>query len=96
MSVTPTVRQQARRFFTPPDAEKVIATFETTNLPLIANNGERVCLAVLLLARGEMERFYRELQQAKTDWRDTLVAAGLANGDWPLRLRAEGIEIDAP
>jgi hypothetical protein len=93
MSVTATVRQQAQRFFSPTDAEKVIVAFEATSLPLIANNGERVYLAILLLARGDMERFWRELQQAKTDWRDTLVAAGLANGDWSLVLRSQGISI---
>jgi len=77
MSVTETVRQQARRLFTPADAEEVIAAFNATELPLIANNGERVYLAILLLSRGDMERFRRELRQAKIDWRDTLAAAGL-------------------
>ena len=95
MTVTLTVRQQAQRFFSPADAERVIAALEATKLPLIANNGERVYLAILLLARGDMERFWRELRQANTDWRDTLVAVGLANGDWPLVLRAGGIVIDA-
>jgi hypothetical protein len=71
----------------------VIAAFNATDLPLIANNGERVFLAILLLSRGDMNKFRMELKQAKTDWRDTLVAAGLANADWPGVLRAEGIEI---
>jgi len=34
------------------------------------------------------------LNQAKIDWRDTLVAAGMANGDWLEVVRAEGIEIE--
>ena len=93
MRATETVCQQARRFFTPANAEEVITAFDATELPLISNNGERVYLAILLLSRGDMVRFCRELQQAKIDWRDTLVAAGLANGDWPAVLREEGIEI---
>jgi hypothetical protein len=76
LNVTETVCQQARRLFTPADAEEIIAAFSRTELPLIANNGERVCLAILQLSQGDKERFHQELQQAKIDWRDTLVAAG--------------------
>ncbi len=75
MKVTETVCQEARRLFTPANAEEIIAAFSTTEFPLIANNGERVCLAILQLSQGDMERFCRELRQAKTDWRDTLLAA---------------------
>jgi hypothetical protein len=40
-----------------------------------------------------MSQLQGALRQAKVDWRDTLVSAGLANEDWPSVLRAEGIEI---
>jgi hypothetical protein len=93
MTTTSLVRQQSRRFFGASQADDVIAAFDATELPLIANNGERVFLAILLLSRGDMQRFRMELQQARIDWRDTLVAAGLANEDWPSVLRQEGIEI---
>ena len=76
MKLTEAVCQQARRLFTPANAEEIIAAFSATEFPLIANNGERVCLAILQLSQGDMNRFYRELEQAKIDWRDTLVAAG--------------------
>ncbi len=76
MRVTEKVCQQARRLFTPANAEEIIAVFSATEFPLIANNGERVCLAIPQLSQGDMERFRRELQQAKKDWRDTLVGAG--------------------
>ncbi len=77
LKITQAVCQQARRLFTPANSEKVIMALGRTEFPLIANNGERVCLAVLQLSEGDMDRFYRELQQATIDWRDTLVAAGL-------------------
>jgi hypothetical protein len=96
MKVTELVCQQARRFFSPANAQEVIAALEATDLPLIANNGERVFLAILLLSRGDMDKFRIGLKQAKTDWRDTLVAAGLANSDWPGVLRSQGIEINEP
>jgi len=76
LKLTEAVCQQARRLFTPANAEEIIAAFSATEFPLIANNGERVCLAILQLSQGDMNRFYRELEQAKIDWRDTLVAAG--------------------
>jgi hypothetical protein len=76
LKVTDAVCQQARRLFTPANAGEIITVFSTTELPLIANNGERVCLAILQLSQGDMDRFHRELQQAKIDWRDTLLAAG--------------------
>lgn len=94
MKITELVCQQARRFFSPANADEVIKSFGETDLPLIANNGERVFLAILLLSRGDMDKFRMELKQAKTDWRDTLVAAGLANADWPAVLRSEGIELE--
>ena len=93
MSATALVRQQAQRFFNPAHADEVIATLDGTELPLIANNGERVFLAILLLSHGDMQQFRTVLQQARVDWRDTLVAAGLADEDWPAVLKENGIEI---
>jgi hypothetical protein len=89
--VTEAVRQQARRFFTEPQASLVIAELEQTDLPLISNNGERVHLAVLMLSHGDMKRFHTELKWAMDDWRDTLVNAGLADEDWPNVLRRAGV-----
>ena len=77
VKITERVREEVRRFFAPTQAEEVIAAFETAELPLIANNGERVHLAILLLSQGDISRFHQELRQAKIDWRDTLVAARL-------------------
>jgi hypothetical protein len=50
---------------------------------------ERVQTAVVLLSDGDMARFERQLRLARTDWRDVLVAAGLADEDWAGRLDAE-------
>jgi hypothetical protein len=42
----------------------------------------RVQIAVLMLANGNLDLFRKEISQSQKDWRDTLVAAGLANADW--------------
>jgi hypothetical protein len=93
MSVSPLVREQARRSFAPAQADEVIAALDATDLPLGSMRADRVQLAILLLARGDLPAFRAALQEARQDWRDTLVAAGLADEDWPAILRQHGIEI---
>ncbi len=43
----------------------------------------------MLGAAGEWSRFERQLRQLELDWRDVLVAGGLAEADWPSRLAAK-------
>jgi hypothetical protein len=50
---------------------------------------ERVLAAVVLLAAGSIKELRSLLALARTDWRDLLVAAQLAEADWPARLDAE-------
>ena len=50
---------------------------------------ERIQAALVLGARGKYRRFLRMVDLLHTDWRDALVAGGLANEDWPDRLDAE-------
>ena len=44
---------------------------------------------IVVIAQGDNERFAMALAMSERDWRDSLVAADLANGDWPDRLDAE-------
>jgi hypothetical protein len=50
---------------------------------------ERIQAAAVLLADGNLRRLRQALELAAQDWRDLLVAAGLANADWPQRLNDE-------
>ena len=77
VAVTPRVRAQVEKTFSSAEAETVCAELAATELPLIANNGERVHLALLHLAAGDLAQFRRHLAIARVDWRDTLVAAGM-------------------
>jgi len=47
---------------------------------------ERVQAAAVLVADGDYEAFGEALALARIDWRDLLVAAGLAEEDWPAEL----------
>lgn len=77
VAVTPVVRARAEELFSPADALIACAELASADLPLIANNGERVHLAILHLAAGNLAEFRRHLAVARTDWRDVLVAAGI-------------------
>lgn len=77
VAVTSRVRTQAESSFAPAEAAAVCAELAAADLPLIANNGERVQLAVLKLAAGDRAAFARHLAVAQRDWRDVLVAAGI-------------------
>ena len=50
---------------------------------------ERIQAAVVMLADGDLRRLRQALELTARDWRDLLVAAGLANEDWPQRLNDE-------
>jgi hypothetical protein len=50
--------------------------------------GERLCGAVILLANGDSPLLIREIAEARTDWRDVLMAADLGDSNWPARLDA--------
>jgi hypothetical protein len=47
---------------------------------------ERVQAAMVLAAAGDWRRFTAMARLLRVDWRDVLVAGGLANADWPERL----------
>lgn len=54
---------------------------------ILAN--ERVQAAIVMFANGNIQRFREALDLAAADWRDLLMAAGLAHEDWPSRLDHE-------
>ncbi len=89
------VKQQVRKLFAPDEADLVISELETTRIPLVADGTapERIHLAILYLSDGDLREFDQTLNKGRMDFRDTLVAAGLANEDWPAVLRSRGIDL---
>lgn len=43
---------------------------------------ERLQAAMVLPAGGDYSKFQAQIELAQVDWRDALVSAGLASGDW--------------
>ena len=98
MQVSELVRREIRTRFGSDDAAALELRLETTPLPFLdaenrARERDRVHLGILLASRGDPERFVRHLDMAKRDWRDLLMASGLANGNWPEVLAAAGYPV---
>jgi hypothetical protein len=66
------------------DAELVLAALAA--LSDVPGVNERVQAAVVKLADGDLGRLDVQIHEVRIDWRDVLVAAGLAHEDWPERL----------
>jgi hypothetical protein len=87
------VQQEIERTFAPEDQAHVRTSLAEQSLPLDRSAPPpRVHLAIIWLSKGDLKRFDRELDGAGRDWRDTLVAAGLANENWRSVLAARGID----
>ena len=90
MRVSGRLAARVRRDFEPEEAAEVLAVLEQVEFPLWdLQDKERILTAVVLLAHGRRDVFDRAVELGRRDWRDLLVAAGLANGDWPRRLDRE-------
>jgi hypothetical protein len=98
MEVSDLVRREVRERFATPDASDVEVLLEATALPFLdeparRRERDRVHLAILKQAGGDFERFARYLALAAVDWRDLLMAAGLADENWPEVLRGAGFPV---
>jgi hypothetical protein len=98
MEVSELVRREVRARFVPADVADAERLLEATHIPFLEGPREqrgrdRVHLAILKLAAGNFEKFARHLALAATDWRDLLVAAELADEDWPEVLRTAGFPV---
>ncbi len=86
------ILKELKRSFAEVHWDYVTAKLANTGLPMGAvAPPPRVHAAILLLAQGDVAKFDAVLAGACVDWRDTLVAAGLANQNWKLLLEKRGI-----
>jgi hypothetical protein len=107
-SVPPTIEQvqgpdwavtvEVTRRFLPGDWPRAAEILAETSLPLLggpdrALDRARVKLALVKLASGDVTTLRRWAKEAATDWRDVLVAAGLAHADWRQVLAREGFAV---
>ena len=78
-----------RRDFPADEVDAVVDRLRSLSLPLAGEGPHtRIEAAVLALSGGSWSRLATEAAGAEIDWRDTLVAAGFADDDWPARVEA--------
>lgn len=89
--LTPRLKERIRRDFGPgSDAVISLLTRYVAGLPNAeTQDPERLQAAPVLIAAGDVDALRRALELGLADWRDLLVGAGLANGDWPQVLDRE-------
>lgn len=81
-SVSDRVRAKAAALYGPVAAERVVRRLEHLDLPGRQRQDERLLAAILLGAGWHPAGVEGMAQLAETDWRDALVAGGLANEGW--------------
>ena len=87
---TDRLRRRIQRDFPAGTAEEVIKRIAALPAGATGNQyPERVQAALVVAASGQWHRFDALLRLLDQDWRDVLVAGGLADADWPARLDAE-------
>jgi hypothetical protein len=87
------ILKEIERSFAAEHRDYVTTKLANTGLPMGAvAPPPRVHAAILWLVKGNLARFDEVLAAACVDWRDTLVAAGLANQSWKLVLEKRGID----
>lgn len=85
--VSDRVARRVSADFSIEDAQKVLRRLDALELPLAEKQDpERIPAAIVIVAAGSLDRLLATASEAETDWRDVLVAAGLANADWPSKM----------
>jgi hypothetical protein len=92
------VREETARRFKGGDWQVATDTLQQLALPFLGTPGRaldraRVQMALVKLAAGDAAALHRWARQAETDWRDVLVAAGLAGADWKKVLARGGFAV---
>ena len=84
--VSQRLERYVRRTFDEPDA--ALSRLRTWRISYLDDPpSERLTAAVILLSEHRAARLEDGFRLAERDWRDLLVAAGLAHGSWPSVLR---------
>jgi len=86
MSVSELVNSEAHRRLASSIADRLVERLKVTRLPLLkypSREWDRVHFAILLLVDKTPDRLEDYVQMAADDWRNVLLAAGMAGSDWP-------------
>ena len=89
------VLREIRKSFPAAEHDRVESALNSADFPMAGANLERIQLAILHCAEGNLTSFEKCVEAAELDWRDVLLAAGLAFGNWREVLSDRGIQLDS-
>jgi hypothetical protein len=87
--LTERIERHVRETFEASDAELVLDALAAWRISYEPEPpSERLIAAVVFSSGGRLDGVDAAFELAEQDWRDLLMAGGLARGDWPERLDA--------
>lgn len=73
--------------FSPTDASSILSAIASLDEQDFEHQDpDRIAGAILVLVKRRISNLAAIIESAKTDWRDLLMGAGLADDDWTFRL----------
>jgi len=95
--VSSTIEAKIRATLSPNDTEVALAAFSAMNEPPAcpewATTRARVQAAILISAQSNLESLLNGVANSQIDWRDTLMAGGLAESNWAPVAKEAGFDI---
>ena len=83
--------------FPPQEVETILSLFAEMKEPPAdgewATTRARVQAAILISAQSKLERVLKGVANSQIDWRDTLMAGGLGESNWPSVAKEAGFDI---
>ena len=98
MQLSALVRTEVFRHFSADDAQTAIQLLQATPLPFLdepdrETDRQRVQLAAVKYAAGDLDKLRQATQLAHDDWRDLLMATGLGGENWRMVLARDGFPV---
>ena len=98
MQLSALVRTEVFRRFPPEEAEAASQLLQATGLPFLdepnrETDRQRVQLAAVKYAEGDLDKLRQATELARNDWRDLLMATGLGGGNWRAVLERDGFPV---
>ena len=95
--VSSTIEAKVRATFSPQEAGVILSALAEMKDPPSEGGWSvtraRVQAAILISAQSELSRVLKGISDSQVDWRDTLMASGLAESNWPHIAKEAGFDI---
>lgn len=95
--VSSSIQAKIRATFSPQEAEVALTALSEMKVP--PSDGEwattraQVQAAILISAHAKLEILLKGVASSQIDWRDTLMAGGFGESNWPTVAREAGFDI---